>query len=590
VRFPFLTGLLLGALLTLGGYAALSQGDDGSRADPSPLRQGFAGSAACADCHPDLHRRWAASAHCLSIRDFSPETVARPFDGEIFTARDIEHRVGPGPVMECEGPDGTMQKYAVERVIGVRRIQMFTTSMDRGRIQVLPVFLEVPKKRWFDFTDFIFGKPLQFELGPSDDWHSFGRNFNSRCIVCHAVDYKVGYDPDTGAYETTWKELTIGCESCHGPAQSHVDFHTTKRSGTDPIVNPARLSKRRADMVCGQCHAESDHVDPGFRPGGDLFAAIDPAGLEDAKHLYPDGRARELIHNLLPTMTSRCGPMTCTTCHDPHGRDRPGLMRFDLDDDRMCTQCHEKTKPHTHHDPKSAGSRCINCHMPRMVIEGGHGQVYDHTISIPSMVNTKKHGIPNACLQCHLLEDPGWEYEHFNAWYPKAEERNHRVQLASTVAAGRARKPGAEGALRKLAEDSNEIYRAGAVRLLAGYNVDLGRYLKDPSALVQRAAIESSMPEALVPLLASKNDVLRYRAALKLAEDRENATTRALVIPVLEEFVRIRPDQVAPHMALARLYESAGDRNRAIVSYERYLRINPWDSGIQRHLKKLKPK
>ncbi|MHC4937565.1 MAG: cytochrome c3 family protein [Planctomycetota bacterium] len=587
MRFPFLTGLVLGALLTLGGYAALTRTDP-ERSVPAPLREGFAGSASCAQCHPDLHGRWSASAHCLSIRDFSEETTAKPFDGEIFLARDIEHRMGPGAVMECEGPDGTMQKYPVERVIGVRRIQMFTTSMDRGRIQVLPVFLEVPAKRWFDFTDFIFGKPLNFELGPADDWHSFGRNFNSRCIVCHAVDYDVGYDPDTGVYDTTWKELTVGCESCHGPAQAHVDFHEQKREGEDPIVNPAQLSGERSDMVCGQCHAEADHVDPKFRPGGDLFAAIDPAGLEDAKHLYPDGRARELIHNLLPTKMSRCGPMTCSTCHDPHGRGTPGLMRFEVDDDRMCTQCHEDTKPHTHHKPESPGSRCVNCHMPRMVIEGGHGKVYDHTISIPSMVNTKKHGAPNACQICHLLEDPGWEYEHFARQYPGAEERNHRVRLAEAVAAGRARKPGAVPPLRELAKDDNEVYRAGAVRLLAGCGENVTSFLKDESALVQRAAIEGAMPEALVSLLKSDNPVLRYRAALKLAEHRDNKTTRALAIPVLERFGEVRPDQVAIHMALARLYEAAGDRNRAVVSYERYLRINPWDTAVQRHLDRLK--
>ncbi|MFI5402520.1 MAG: hypothetical protein ACHQ1G_06250, partial [Planctomycetota bacterium] len=58
---------------------------------PPPLAEGFAGSAACAECHPDLHARWGKTAHALTIRDFTGEESARPFDGETFVARDVEH-------------------------------------------------------------------------------------------------------------------------------------------------------------------------------------------------------------------------------------------------------------------------------------------------------------------------------------------------------------------------------------------------------------------------------------------------------------------------------------------------------------------
>jgi len=594
VRFPFLTGAACGAVLAAGTYVALFERDGPAPPPPIPtaadappveLPEGFTGSAACAECHPDLHGRWKESAHSLSIQDFSEEAVKKPFDGEIYTSRDIEHRMGPGAFMTTEGPDGR-QKFAVDRVIGIRRVQMFTTPLDRGRIQVLPVFLEVPPKRWFDFTDFIFGKPQHFVLGPADQWYTFARNFNSRCITCHAVDPDPGYDPDTGSYETTWKELTVGCESCHGPGLAHAAFHRAHAHGDDPITNPARLPARRADMVCGQCHAEAEHVEPGFRPGDDLFRFVDPAGLEDRKHLFPDGRARELIHDLFPTWTSRCGPMTCSTCHDPHGTGAPGSLRFEVEDDRMCTQCHADTAPHTHHAPESAGSRCVRCHMPQMVIEGGHGKVFDHTISIPSMTNTRAHGTPNACAACHLLEETNWERPHFEAWYPEAEKRNHRVPLAAAVAGGRAKDPAAKPALQELAKDPNELYRAGAVRLLAGYGDDLDAYLADESALVRRAAIEGASEGALKELLASDHAVLRYRAALRLAERRLDDP--APVLAVLEAFAEKRPDQVVIHLALARLYEQAGDKEKALVTYERYLRINEWDTAIQDHVKRLK--
>ena len=604
MRFPFAIGLLAGAVLALTPLL-VAPGDTSYpplRRDHTPVEQtrnGFVGSDACAACHPDLHARWVRGGHSLSIRPFSEEIVAKPFEGEIFTARDLENRVGPGASMTCEGPGGDDQTFVVDRVIGIRRIQMFTTNMPGGRIQVLPVMLEVPKKRWFDYTDFIFGGPSDFVVEPDspNSWYTFARNFNSRCVRCHATDFEIGYDADKGTYETHWKELAIGCESCHGPGAQHIETWRTLERAPETIVNPARLSIERSNMVCAQCHAESFMVVPGYRPGDDLYAFMDPAGLEDKKHLMPDGRARELIHNHVPILESRCGPISCSQCHDPHGSRHAGDMRRALSDDKTCTQCHAEIgasiTEHTHHKAESAGSRCVNCHMPRLVIEGGHGATFDHTISIPSIENTKRLGLPNACRSCHLLEDPAWEYAPFSKWYPEADKNNHRVALARTIAGGRAKKPEARERLEALRKDPNAIYRAGAVRLLAGYRADVTGALDDPSPLVRRAAIEGvklTDPKRLEALLDAPNAVLRYRAALALAEReaRRRPELRERVIKVLNAFLLQRNDIDATHYALATLHDAAGVTGKAIAAYERYLRINPWDAATRKRVEALR--
>jgi predicted CXXCH cytochrome family protein len=557
----------------------------------------WAGSAACSDCHPRIHAHWKGTAHRNTLRDFAPGVPARPFDGEIFLARDIEHRLGPGPFMVAEGPGGVMRRFEVDLVIGLRRIQMFTTRMAGGRIQVLPVFLEVPKRRWFDYTDFLFGGPIDLEVPPDspDSWYTYARNFNSRCGGCHTTNYDVGYDPDRGTYETTWNERSVSCESCHGPSAAHVAYwRSGDKHGDDPVLNPVKLPVERANQICGQCHAEGERVLPGYRPGDDLFAFVDAAGLEDERHLAADGRATELIHNLVPTMESRCGPIACTKCHDPHGRGIPGDLYRPVDDDRTCTQCHEGAD-HSHHPPDSPGSRCVACHMPRMVIEGGHGRSFDHTMSVPSMRNTKELGLPNACRDCHLLEDPGWEYEPFERWYPGAEERNHRVALARTIAAARTGRDGAREPLLELLRDENPVYRAGAARYLARYDVDLRPQLADPHPMVRRAAIEGvagEHPEALVRLLDDENHVLRYRAALALLLKpgglRGRPDLRDRVLAALEPFARLRPDRDVNHLALARLYEQAGRVPEAVRSYERYLRLASWDERTRAHLGRLR--
>ncbi len=576
-------------LLAVALFVALSRRPrPPSPAPPSPAE--WTGSDACAACHGEIHARWSKSAHANTLRDFSPHTTARPFDGDRFVARDIEHTLGPGASMECEGPGGELKRFPVEMVIGVRRVQMFTTTLEGGKIQVLPVFLEVGRSKWFDYADFIFGGPARLEIPPDspDSWYTFARNFNSRCGHCHATNYETGYDPDSGTYETTWAERTVGCESCHGPGGAHAAHWREMRAGRDPIVHPAKLPLDRQHQICGQCHAEGEVIVPGFRPGEDLFAFVDVAGLEDRKHLHPDGRANELIHNLVPILQSRCGPLACTTCHDPHGRGIPGDLYRPLSDDWTCTQCHEEQgaaiEEHTHHARASEGSRCVHCHMPRMVIEGGHGRVFDHTISIPSPRTSRRLGLPNACADCHLTDPIGFEVEPFERWYPGAEERNHRGALALAIHAGRTGAADAEGLLTPYLADKNPVYRAGAARLLARGQGDLRPLLADPNALVRRAAIDgvaARHPDALIPLLEDPNMVIRYRAARALVD---RADLREKLTLLFEGFTALKNDREIDHFLLGRLYEAGGRIPEAIAAYERYLRLWPFDTVTRAHV------
>jgi len=576
----------------------------GSEEKPAAPQTGWAGSASCAACHPKINAQWQKTAHANTIRWRKQDEAvdsARPFDGEVFRSRGIAHSLGPGPQMEVEGPGGELRSFPVTGVVGVRRIQMFMTELDRGRLQVLPVYLEVPTRKWFDYADFIFGGPRHFEIPPdsSNSWYGPLRNFNSRCGECHMTGYDVGYDAGRGTYATRWQESVVGCESCHGPAAGHVAKWRKLADGPDPIVNPARLTVERSNQTCGYCHAEREEVAAGFRPGDDLFAFTDVNGLEDQKHLHPDGRARELIHNLVPIMQSRCRPLGCTTCHDPHGSGAPGDLYYPEDPDHSCKNCHEQVTgrltEHTKHKADSTGSRCVACHMQRLVIEGGHGKVYDHTISIPSPRNTQKHGVPNACRGCHPGEMPGWDAEHFNRLWPGAEERNHRTKLADAVALGRARDPKAPELLKPLLQSDNPVYRAGAAWMLGQFDTDLRPQLNDAHPMVRRAALSAvapKHPEALEPLLQDPNTVLRRAAALQLALRPSyvgaRPELRRRLIPLLEALCRKRPDSRQPYKALGYLFTMEGETQKALEAYERYLRLNPWDGAIRAAASRLK--
>ena len=114
---------------------------------------------------------------------------------------------------------------------------------------------------------------------------------------CHTTHGKTQFDTpfrsepiNTQAVETTVAEFGIGCESCHGPAESHVKTNNNPwrryamHLSDEPdhtIVNPVDLDPVRSSQVCGQCHSIWEFYDSSderiasgtglsYRPGDEL--------------------------------------------------------------------------------------------------------------------------------------------------------------------------------------------------------------------------------------------------------------------------------------------------------------------------------
>ncbi|VAX11962.1 hypothetical protein MNBD_GAMMA24-2487 [hydrothermal vent metagenome] len=76
-----------------------------------------------------------------------------------------------------------------------------------------------------------------------DDLDAVGKVFDPACIGCHSVGFK-----QPGGFldaELTPHLRGVQCESCHGPAQAHVDD-----AGKTPTGNKQWSRKK----ICGQCH------------------------------------------------------------------------------------------------------------------------------------------------------------------------------------------------------------------------------------------------------------------------------------------------------------------------------------------------
>ena len=89
----------------------------------------------------------------------------------------------------------------------------------------------------------------------------------------------------------------------------------------------------------------------------------------------------------------------------------------------MCVQCHGKfatnLSAHTHHPASAEASRCISCHMPR-IMNSLLFRARTHQIDdIPSAEMTARFGpeeSPNACLLCHSDKDVHWVELKLQAW------------------------------------------------------------------------------------------------------------------------------------------------------------------------------
>lgn len=204
--------------------------------------------------------------------------------------------------------------------------------------------------------------------------------------------------------------LGISCEACHMGSKAHVE---DKRKTPDFFVRSPHFhleemeekdfgrTHANVNYMCGRCHA-------GVRPelaGG--MSTWNSTEFSDA------------------TRGSCYSQLRCIDCHDPHTAIGKKWQRTAAQDDQSCIRCHQQySKPdaiaaHTHHAPNTAGSRCMNCHMPRMN-EGLQDVVRTHMIFSPTNIAMIEQNQPNACNMCHTEKSIDWTLTHLKDWYGKS--------------------------------------------------------------------------------------------------------------------------------------------------------------------------
>lgn len=524
----------------------------GANTDAASAESHYVGGEVCAACHVREAELWRGSHHDLAMQPARADTVLGDFDDASIVHDGIETRffMRDGSFfVRTEGPDGAPGEFRVTHVFGVEPLQQYLLDVGGGRLQALTIAWDSRPRdeggqRWFDLYP-----DEHIRAGDPLHWSASAFNWNSRCAACHSTSLEKRYEPAADTYATAWASIDVDCEACHGPGSAHVEapdevamaYGSKARAWSfAPESHTAMLARvgNGQDEIetCALCHSRRAQIEEPLVAAARLLDQVVPARL--ARGLYhDDGQILDEVFeygSFVQSAMYRAG-VTCSDCHDPHST---ALL---AEGNALCTRCHAPsafdTPEHHRHAPSSAGSFCVDCHMPAtkyMVVDPRR----DHGLRVPRPDLTVTLGTPNACNACHTDESAEWAAERVAEWFPHG--RGGEFHYGEAIAAGRRYAADRLPKLRSVVDDPTVpgIARATAVALLAeqpdpGTEALLARALEDDDPLVQLAAVESAaaLPDrARVSLvqrfLTHPLKALRMAAAEALAADRSLVSDR----------------------------------------------------------------
>ncbi len=518
---------------------------------------GYVGAAACADCHAAETAAWQGSHHDLAMQEATATTVLGDFGDATFQQAGVTttfSRRGDRHVVNTDGPDGRLADFEVRYVFGVYPLQQYLLDVGGGRLQALSV-------SW-DARPAAAGGQRWFHLYPGEaithtdplHWTKPSQNWNFMCAECHSTNLRRGYDEATDRYTTTWSDLDVACEACHGPASNHVARAKAGGGAAGLVagfgprarwVREGGMATARRDTAapppteletCGLCHARRAQLVEGHVPGKPLGDTHVPA-LLDAGLYFPDGQMQDEVYNYGSFLQSRmhAAGVTCSDCHEPHS------LELRAEGSAVCAQCHDPARfavaDHHRHEPGSKGAECAACHMPArtyMVVDPRH----DHSFRVPRPDLSPDLGAPNACNDCHADRSAAWAAEAITRWH--GPDRRGFQAFGPALAAAHRLAPEAPRLLAAVGGDATQpaIVRGTALAGLAPWLTSerfaiLNRGLDDPDPLVRLGALRGL--EGVPP-------DQRWSVAAPLLGD----PVRAVRLAVVAYLLAVPPDSLDP--------------------------------------------
>ena len=491
---------------------------------PEGVAATYVGRSSCIECHQQQGHLHAGSHHDLAMDRATPETVLGDFNNQQLEHHGTTSRMfrrGDKYLIETEGPDGKPGEFEIKYVFGVTPLQQYMVEFDRpadmpeeeiARLQVLRVSWDTERQQWFHLDP----PDVKQRLDPGDDlhWTGIAQRWNTMCADCHSTNLQKNFDQDTGIYHTTFSEIDVSCEACHGPGSHHVALARQHSPFWDRKQGYALARIKGQPAVaeiesCAPCHSRRSTIHGGYSAGCNFQDFYASETLSETSY-HADGQILDEVYEYGSFLQSKMyhKQVRCSDCHDPHS------AKLKFQGNQVCTSCHQHpagkydTPAHHNHKMGSEGAQCVACHMPATTYMDVDSR-RDHSFRIPRPNVSVQLGTPNACTGCHVRDAkiPGdqwpkpltsrrgleyadwlraaregnravqaelaridaWAEESLHKWHPQGLKRD--PHFAPALAAARRQSFDALNLLVEVLEDRAQpaIARATAARELAAY-------------------------------------------------------------------------------------------------------------------------
>jgi len=401
--------------------------DDYKKLDPDHKLfgvNGYVGASTCIECHKEAYNKWVGSHHDLAMQIANDSTVLGNFDNveaKIDGVKYFFYKENNQFFVRTTEIDDSEKDYKISYTFGVTPLQQYMIDFENGKKQVLRVTWDTLKKEWFHQYK---GDSIE----PNDwlHWTNDAQNWNTMCAECHSTNLEKNYSIDTDSFNTTYSEINVSCESCHGPAKNHNIWAANDTIGNNSYIIKG-LNQNEQLNLCAPCHARRTKLTDNLEPGEQFENQYLVQNLT-ANLYHGDGQILEEDYVYASFLQTKmyANKVMCSNCHDPHS------LELKFQGNTLCIQCHipndYDTKAHHFHEENTEASSCVNCHMTGAVYMGNDFR-RDHSFRVPRPDQSEKYGTPNACIQCHTDKSNTWASNAITEWYGGERKEHYSDKL-----------------------------------------------------------------------------------------------------------------------------------------------------------------
>ena len=445
----------------------------------------YVGGAQCIECHQKEYEDWKGSDHDLAMDIATDSTVVGDFSGvRVERAGQVHecYKKGDQFFVLTDGPKGLMEEFEVKYVFGHYPLQQYLVEFEQGRLQTLALTWNSKDHEWFYMADSVY-RNQSVDHKNWLHWTNQSQNWNSMCADCHSTNLQLNFNHQNNSYQTTWTDIDVNCESCHGPGSQHLKWAENKgyffnSENYGLYVNTSTTNNAEYVDLCARCHSRRTAFNDDLPQSRSIYNHMNPS-LPMEPLFFIDGQILEEDYVYASFTQSKMfmHDVKCNDCHNVHSG------KLILEGNSLCLQCHQSqvydSPRHHFHKSKGeegkslvsyagiqmevgSGTECIHCHM--------HGRNFmgvdyrkDHSFRIPRPDLSIELGVPNACNQCHTNQTNEWSLKYVNRWYGE----NKPFHFAEVLNSAQKNEKSADEKLREIITD--ELYPSNVRSLCIQY-------------------------------------------------------------------------------------------------------------------------